>query len=257
MATWVLEREVFADRDEALADAVRSAGGDVVEWSDEWYLSGRYPLLTGRVVFHGALANADQIASDQPWQPGAYCATESFCSSAWWPQAGGELVTEEYALTTVADLVAAGPPAAYGERIFVRPDSPLKPFSGRVLRREDISLAALDHGFYYDDEKLPIVVTPMIEVGAEWRLVVAEGRVVAGSAYAADGRSAGEPISAEHAAWTYGMDVLSRLQLPDPVFVMDVCETPAGLRLLELNPFSGADLYGCDRHAIVDAVHLL
>ena len=37
-------------------------------------------------------------------------------------------------------------------RIFVRPDSPLKPFSGRVLDRDSISLAALDHGFYFDDE---------------------------------------------------------------------------------------------------------
>jgi hypothetical protein len=30
----------------------------------------------------------------------------------------------------------------------VRPDSPLKPFSGRVLRSDQISLATLDRGFY-------------------------------------------------------------------------------------------------------------
>jgi len=39
------------------------------------------------------------------------------------------------------------------------------------------------------------------------------------------------------------------------VFVLDVCRTPDGLKLLELNPFSGADLYSCDRHAVMAAVH--
>ncbi len=32
---------------------------------------------------------------------------------------------------------------------------------------------------------------------------------------------------------------------------MDICETEQGLRLLELNPFSGADLYACDGDKIV------
>ena len=41
--------------------------------------------------------------------------------------------------------------------MFVRPDSPLEPFAGRVLARDKISLAALDHGFYYDDAYLPVV----------------------------------------------------------------------------------------------------
>ena len=38
---------------------------------------------------------------------------------------------------------------------------------------------------------------------------------------------------------------------PDPVYVLDVCEADTGLRLLELNPFSGADLYACSGSEIV------
>ena len=36
--------------------------------------------------------------------------------------------------------------------------------------------------------------------------------------------------------------------------MLDVCEAEGGLALLELNPFSGADLYACDPGAVVDAV---
>ena len=38
------------------------------------------------------------------------------------------------------------------------------------------------------------------------------------------------------------------------VYVLDVCESDGRLRLLELNPFSGADLYACDAESVVSAV---
>jgi hypothetical protein len=36
------------------------------------------------------------------------------------------------------------------------------------------------------------------------------------------------------------------LPAPQEVYVLDICESGSELRLLELNPFSGADLYACD-----------
>jgi hypothetical protein len=135
----------------------------------------------------------------------------------------------------------------------VRPDSPLKPFSGRVLRRDQISLAALDYGFYYEDNRLPVIVAPVREVHREWRYVVVAGEVVAGSAYQADGRSAlpddptGEP-------WAFASAVAREINAPQDVLVLDACEADGALFLLEINPFSGADLYACDRAAVVAAV---
>jgi hypothetical protein len=81
------------------------------------------------------------------------------------------------------------------DSVFVRPDSPLKPFSGRVLERGQVNLAALDHGFYYDDAEISVVIAPVQGVGREWRYVVAGGEVVAGSAYVADGRTAIADVS--------------------------------------------------------------
>lgn len=258
MTTWVLEHDVFPDADQALAAAVREAGGQVLAWSDEWWATGRWPKHLGEpTVFHGSLANADRIARELPWRPGAFCATDRFACSTWWPAAVDDLVSSSYVVTTAAALVADGPLHEFGDRVFVRPDSPLKPFGGRVLDRDRITLAALDHGFYYDDEELSVVVAPAVEVGAEWRFVVAGARVVAGSGYAPDGRTAGTAITDSHASWHYAADVITRLSPPDPVYILDVCETPAGLRVLELNPFSGADLYNCDRRAVVEAVHEL
>jgi hypothetical protein len=153
----------------------------------------------------------------------------------------------------VADPRAALHPLGDPDSVFVRPDSPLKPFAGRVLRRDDLTMKALDFGFYYDDPRLPVVIAPVRAVGPEWRYVVVDGQVVAGSAYSPEHRSAA-PDDPRGAPWALASEIAAALPAPERVYVMDICESDGELRLVELNPFSGADLYACDRRAVLDEV---
>ena len=129
-----------------------------------------------------------------------------------------------------------------------------------MLLRDEISLRKLDHGFYYDDDQLPIIVAPVVPVDErEWRFVVVDSTVVTGSAYQADGRTAiddAETSGAEE-AWEFAQMIASELPPPDAVYVLDVCESNNKLWLLELNSFSGADLYGCDGERVLNAVAAL
>ena len=177
--------------------------------------------------------------------------------SVWYPRADKWLLHRRYEILPASQLVAE-PGRAFDrvgahDEAFVRPDSPLKPFAGRVLARDAVSLAALDHGFYYDDEHLPVVVAPLRSVGQEWRFVVVDREVVAGSGYLAEGRRA-VAQAPDSEAWRFAAQVASEMEQPEPVYVLDVCETPEGLSLLELNPFSGADLYACDLGAVAQAI---
>jgi len=85
------------------------------------------------------------------------------------------------------------------------------------------------------------------------RVLVVDQAVVAGSAYAAAGRAAraddpaGEP-------WAFAAAVAAKMTPPERVYVLDVCEADGRLWLLELNPFSGADLYACAGGDVVAAV---
>lgn len=247
---WVIERGVFGSGQD-LSAAARAAGDRVVIWDDGWWSDGGWPALTeGPALFHGSLGNADRIRRELPWSPGAFCDTGAFACSAWYPRAAPWLLHSEWTCTTAEALVASPPAAA---AFFVRPDSPLKPFSGRVLRREQLSLAALDFGYYYEDPALPVIVAPVRAIEREWRYVVVNGHVVAGSAYAAEGR-APLPDDPQGAPWRFAEAVAAGLEAPEAVYVLDVCSSDGALRLLELNPFSGADLYACDPHAVVRAV---
>ncbi len=256
--TWVLETEVFADRHEGLRRAAEAAGHDVITWDDDWWSSGAWPRLSDKqVVFHGSLGNADRVRSSLPWKPGAFCNTEAFRCSNWYPRFSEAVLNRRHAFTTVQRL--CDDPAGHFESLgcansaFVRPDSALKPFSGRILKRDDVSPDRLDHGFYFDDLQLPIVLAPPQDVLQEWRLVIVDGTAITGSAYDAEGRSGVDPkIPTE--VQRYAESAAQGADLGDRVYVMDICRIDDGLRVLELNPFSGADLYVCDRRKIVDAV---
>lgn len=256
--TWVLEQEVFSDRHERLGAAVREAGQPLVFWDDSWWSTGRWPeLQAGPILFHGSLGNADRIRAELPWDPGAFCNAAAFHCSAWYRQVPDSLLNCMHVFSTVRSFTddperhfaQLGDP----DSLFVRPDSPLKPFSGRVVGRGEVSPARLDHGFYYDDLDLPIVLAPPRDVASEWRCVVVGGSVVAGSGYAAESRSA-LPGLDHTPAREFAEDIAASIDVGDPVYVMDVCESDGRLALLELNPFSGADLYDCDRSSIVRAI---
>jgi hypothetical protein len=155
--TWILEAEVYPESHSAMCDAVLAAQHELLIWSDDWLKGGQWPRLRDRVVvFHGSLNNASTIRSSFPWRPGAFCDVQRFCCSSWYPHARDWLLHQCWVIVPASELVAEpdrvlaslGAPTS----VFVRPDSPLKPFSGRVLSSDSISLRALDYGFYYDDE---------------------------------------------------------------------------------------------------------
>lgn len=184
--TWIVEPDVFSDKDGGLVYAARCARHTVFRWADDWQQRA-FASVPDPVVFHGSLGTAAFIRTQLPWKPGAFCAVERFHCLSWYPQATPWLLHQQWVDTTVEQLVANPEAVRYlGSEVFIRPDSPLKPFSGRVLPLDKISLATLDHGFYYDDPALRILVAPVRNVAREWRYVVVNKEVVAGSAYSAD-----------------------------------------------------------------------
>ncbi len=258
MITWILETDIFTDHDSRLSEAAEAQGDEIIKWDDGWIQQRRFPSPSNSfVVFHGSLGNASQITNWTPWKPGSFCTTQNYDCSAWYPNCQRWLLHQIWIMTTVSKFV--GDPDSFfdelgmSKAVFVRPDSPLKPFSGRVIGRDNVSLKALDYGFYYEDENLPIVVAPVATVSAEWRFVVIQGKVVAGSAYEAVRRTEAGTITSGK-EWQQAQVVTESIPAPDIAYVLDLCESEGQLRLLELNPFSGADHYACDRVAIVDAM---
>lgn len=252
---WAVERGVFDAWVPGLQHAVAKAGGEVVRWREGMWEREEDCPPGAVLVFQGSLESADHLWRTAPWVKGVFCDRDALSCTAWYPRFATWRLNERWHRTTVEALVVGSdvPPdfCDADGRFFVRPDSPLKPFAGRV-RKLPTTWQDLDFGFYYDDPTTPIVVAPVRDVLEEWRFVVVDSRVVAGSGYRADGRTAAAAPPPE--AWAYAEEVANAVAMPEPVVVLDVGLTAEGLRVVELNAFSGADLYGCDPDAVVCAV---
>lgn len=253
---WVLESIVFPESHPPLREAIDRAGYRVVDWSDDWSNSPAW-LSSGPTIFHGSLGNAALVHQKFNWTPGSFCDTDKFCCSSWYAHKQQWLIHEKYRFTTVAQLVENATDIAESvgaaDALFVRPDSPLKPFSGRVVNVAGLTPTDLDYGFYYDDLQLPVVVAPVRNVGHEWRFVVVNGSVIAGSGYDAATRTA-VSLKLDDTVADFAASIAAETFAPCSVYVLDVCDCDGELRLMEFNPFGGADLYACKPDVIVDSL---
>jgi hypothetical protein len=253
-AHWLIEEAVFPATAPGIIAALEANGSPWTRYEDG-LPDVALPRDGACVVFWGSLGAAYGERVAARWVPGAIGEPDRFRCSVYHPQLRPLLANQDGLFTTVRELVddpeavlrVLGNP----ERVFVRPDSPLKPFSGRRLEVSGLSLGALDHGFYYEDEDLPVVVSSVKQVGREWRFVVAEGAVVAGCEYDVDRR--GRPADISGAARALAGNVARHDWQAAPIYVVDICDVGGSLAVLELNPFSGADLYACDANAVVVA----
>jgi len=237
--TWIIETDLHPAA-ERLAVAARVAGHRVLRWST----GDPVPRSTDDLscIFFGSLTAC-------PSMPGVLGDPERLRVGHWSPQVKDIALNREMITTTVGEVATVEVP---WPRVFVRPDSAMKPFAGRVLPREALDPTALDHGFYYDDLALPIILSPAQDVEAEWRFVAVARRLVADSGYVADGRAAKlGPVP--EGARTIASTAASRS--PEASVVIDVCRTASGAYfLVEYNLLSGSDLYACDASAIVAAL---
>jgi hypothetical protein len=264
--SWLIYSDDFDANNCGLADAIRRHGHAVCEidrptppyhWDDT---SNAYRQAFPRGACVVTLADIDlvqRIRADDIWTPGVFATIEHFYCSQYYAHFGRFLLNRDYAMLPFAELARCADFLfrTFGRdgRIFVRPDSPLKLFTGLVVARDSLAKDLEFMAFYeFPTESLVVVSSPKTIV-KEWRFVVADGHVVTGSQYKEGDKVVALPHY-DHAAFDLAAAIAGSYW-PDPVWVLDICQTNDGaFHLLECGPFSFAGLYACDQDAVVEAV---
>jgi hypothetical protein len=201
----------------------------------------------GAVVFYGSTTLMRNVARDGRWDPGVFFDEARFAFEALRDGYGPALLNAASEVVAVGEFVSRD--LDPGTEFFVRPAGDRKEFQGAVHTFGE--LRGWRDGPLGLDTR--IQVAPPLDVIAEWRTVVVDGRVVASSQYRSNGRLkiTGEVPSAV----TDFAEEMAAGYAPAPVFVLDVGEVEGGLRVVETNCFNSAGFYWCDLHAVVRAVN--
>jgi hypothetical protein len=140
-------------------------------------------------------------------------------------------------------------------RIFIRPSSGIKPFTGMVFIAKEPYFSS-DWFWVREGTKEEDILLMARPVGnedrivAEWRFIAAEGEILTGSQYKKESES-DYSSSFEQQALELAKET-AKVYQPDPMYTVDICKNAKDeFSVMELNSFSCAGLYGCDLKPVV------
>ncbi|MFZ6681682.1 ATP-grasp domain-containing protein [Undibacterium sp. Tian12W] len=244
---WVIQRSIFKPGNYDLL--IQALDSLEVVYTSVTIKPGTYDLepavkLTGKVYVCGAIKLA-KIANERGWLPGSLL-NENFNFNVWQQHLGSELLNHAVGTGKLADI-----DTARYKQFFIRPMEDNKAFDGTVIDNEMLA------DWRSDPEKsnlleLDVMVSPVKDIYREYRLFVVNGRVVTGSLY----KMAGRPqVSADldDEVLAYAQTVVSKWT-PAQAFVMDVCLSEDGYKVIEFNNINSSGFYASDVLKYVDAI---
>ena len=139
-------------------------------------------------------------------------------------------------------------------RLFIRPDDIEKSFHGGIVSYNEFDNWFKNATFYDPPIECLAVVSRHNIILEEWRLIIADKRVVASSLYKNRGKERLEQ-GINYAGTKTFAESMASIFSPHRVFCMDICCLANGnLAIVEIGSFNGAGMYKCDPQAIVKHV---
>ncbi len=259
--TWLIEADVPGIDSARLQAEVRRQGmiPQVVKWRAEApaprdLLGSESIPLDASVVVLATLPVMRHVQAQRRWLPGGWCSFDRLRCSTYYAFFGPFLLNSSYTLLPGVEAIRQADRLfdVHGRdgRVFVRPDAVWKTFRGGPVSRAAFESTLAPTRF---DPTSLVLVSEVRNVEREWRLVVAQGAVVGASQYFVRGdlnTAPGCPAEVR----SFAERVLARVAWrPDPLFILDVCESDGDLRVVELNGFSCSGLYDCEVGPVVAA----
>ncbi len=257
-ATWLVENFVKEPSYTELVNSVIKSGRSVLEIKGDYSRSMLTPFKSGKncVVFNGSINMTEMVYRElyDTCYPISYCNHGSYFCTKYYPYLMDVIFNDNPIWTTVEQFIrkkffyygVLGKEAM----LFVRPDSGNKEFQAGLFDLQDV-----DRLFkLYNKDQLILLASPK-NIRGEWRFVVSKfGEIISYSTYQFQGQITKIP-GAPQGAIDKCKQALSLGYFPDSVFVIDICEDNDGnYWVLELNSFSSAGLYACDKDKIVQRV---
>lgn len=142
------------------------------------------------------------------------------------------------------------------QEVFIRPDDNAKSFNGEVVSKENLNewyeYVKYWNGEYYHS---PCVIASTVPILQEWRIVVADKKVIDGSQYRLNG-SVEWKAGYDSGSAEFAEKIAAEYEL-HPIFCLDIAKTPDGYKLVEVSSVNTAGLYMCKIEPIVNAITII
>lgn len=256
--TWIIQTNMGSASDiQTYVQGVKDSGANVIEVEHIPFSEDLPDIhVTGPVVIYGAVSFVRAMQRSGLYPLGVFGDEETFTYEAWAEHYGEMLLNspDNIELMTIEDFCfdARDPQ----EDIFVRPQHDTKSLVGKVWSAGEFKAWCLEarKGDYAGVTKdTPIVIAKPYGIEAEWRLFVADNKVVGASQYHKHGRLFKSP-GAPQDVLDFAQKCIDKWN-PAPVYTLDLCRSAGNCYIVEAQGFNSAGHYSCDIKAVAEAVN--
>ena len=146
------------------------------------------------------------------------------------------------------------------DEFFTRPCLDDKSFSGMVTTKKEfkewqtkvVELNVQD-SFSSIKSTDEIIIAPLTEIYSEYRFYVVNGKIITGSRYKL-GNQVLSSSEVDEGISQYAQEMVDIWQ-PNKAFVIDIADTPNGLKVIEINSINSSGFYKCDMGKFVYAIN--
>lgn len=254
---WIIEDNVFPENQQKIIEVCER---NEIEYQVATDMS-RISVANNRCIFYGSI-NGAMIAKRttpiQIWIDGFEC-------SRYYP-----LIEKEYLLNRDYFLIPYGELLrnkglvfkcleGYSDTlfsVFIRPNSGLKQFTGFSASYDDWERDIKSINMFPDEL---VFVSSRKKTGTEYRVLVCDGKVITGSCYLINDEIVEDPEDGlPESILSTSQEVAKMLEETwygnYPAYTMDIMEDQYTNKVVEINSFSCAGLYGMDMEKVVLAV---
>jgi hypothetical protein len=191
-----------------------------------------------------------KIAKSYGWGPGGWF-NENFTFEKWREHWGNHLLNADSKVCRFEDINLT-------ECSFIRPVDDLKSFSGMLVYPAEFAewqqkICRYDDGTITKDT-LVTVAKPKI-IRTEFRFFVVKGKVITGSIYKI-GSMVLSDANVDQCFYDWAQARVDEWQ-PDDAFVIDLANTPNGIKIVEINNLNSAGFYKINVGKLVAAIEEL
>lgn len=194
-----------------------------------------------------------------PFTPGAYGATENMNCNFYYHQIPKDwLLNGDYFILPFGEILRNKDRIVdnFGHNFFLRPVSGGKTFAGFPCHINDLEqeLSSSMQLSSVSNETM-VMIAKAIELEAEYRFIIGDGKVIDGSQYR---RNDILDIRRDWSGFAFDVanDMAKHSWQPDLIYTCDVAEVKGEVdpKIIELNSFSCAGLYACDKVKVIQEV---
>lgn len=266
---WLLEKYIFENYEDRLIAAIENSDNNVIVYDDS-----EKPLETilkkmnknDIIIMHSSLQDGQKMLR-LPYYPGIFLTLQNYECYNYYGYFGDHLLNSNYLMMGINDLLRRKNEIFdyfKSESIFIRPSNGFKTFTGQVLPKDGFELKydVLMKSYGGIDKGTLILIAPIQEIEEEYRFIVVDGKVISGSLYMnKEYREKWEAFYDKECedtkAFNFAID-MSKIYQPDKAYTIDICRTSSNeYKIMELNSFCCASMYGNNYDKVVNAINKL